>query len=286
MSGCRVDSVLMMDCCDSDDSELMPKVFAVDDVVDDVDFSVPPTSGQEYLRRVMLEAKNCPVVVAASVCADSNFRNVSIIPPCRSLHPAPHGYAPSLAWQKRQEADFSQMRQRLWRHKALLKNSGKTKCTVPAKEDVSGWCRLCFGQLDISRPRDELRGCNGTDELTCSDSDASDGRHVSCRGGTPPLLSIVTYIDQPTVMKVLEYHINWMEKTGFTLEQGRWFYALLACLEKPLEPEACALIRNLARQCSTLRATLNERDECLTAINLLICLVAHYFGQSDLCDAS
>jgi len=42
----------MMDC-DSDDSELMPKVFAVDDVTDDVDFSVPPTSGQEYLRRVM-----------------------------------------------------------------------------------------------------------------------------------------------------------------------------------------------------------------------------------------
>ena len=53
MSGYRVDAVLMMDCCDSDDSELMPKVFAVDDVVDDVDFSAPPTSGQEYLRRVM-----------------------------------------------------------------------------------------------------------------------------------------------------------------------------------------------------------------------------------------
>jgi len=38
---------------DSDDSELMPKVFAVDDVGDDVDLAVPPTSGQEYLRRVM-----------------------------------------------------------------------------------------------------------------------------------------------------------------------------------------------------------------------------------------
>jgi len=39
--------------CDSDDGELMPKVFAVDDDGDDVDLSVPPTSGQEYLRRVM-----------------------------------------------------------------------------------------------------------------------------------------------------------------------------------------------------------------------------------------
>jgi len=38
---------------DSDVTELMPKVFAVDDDDDDVDFAVPPTSGQEYLRRVM-----------------------------------------------------------------------------------------------------------------------------------------------------------------------------------------------------------------------------------------
>jgi len=38
---------------DSDDSELMPKVFAVDDDGVDVDFAVPPASGLEYLRRVM-----------------------------------------------------------------------------------------------------------------------------------------------------------------------------------------------------------------------------------------
>ena len=38
---------------DSDDSELMQKVFAVDDDDDDVDLALPPTSGQEYLRRVM-----------------------------------------------------------------------------------------------------------------------------------------------------------------------------------------------------------------------------------------
>ena len=45
-------SMLMMEY-DSEDSELMPKVFAVDVDDDDVDLAVPPTSGQEYLRRVM-----------------------------------------------------------------------------------------------------------------------------------------------------------------------------------------------------------------------------------------
>ena len=44
--------VLMMDY-NSDDSELMQKVFAVDDDDDDVDLALPPTSGEEYLRRVM-----------------------------------------------------------------------------------------------------------------------------------------------------------------------------------------------------------------------------------------
>jgi len=49
----QVDVERMMMAYDSDDSELMPKVFAIDDNDDDVDLAVPPTSGQEYLKRVM-----------------------------------------------------------------------------------------------------------------------------------------------------------------------------------------------------------------------------------------
>jgi len=36
-----------------DDDELMPQVFAVEDLTDDHDTKTPPTSGHEYLRRVM-----------------------------------------------------------------------------------------------------------------------------------------------------------------------------------------------------------------------------------------
>ena len=38
--------------------------------------------------------------------------------------------------------------------------------------------------------------------------------------------------------------------------QGRWFYALLSSLEKPLVPEASYLLRGLARNCANLRASL------------------------------
>jgi survival of motor neuron protein-interacting protein 1 len=38
--------------------------------------------------------------------------------------------------------------------------------------------------------------------------------------------------------------------------QGYWFYALLVSLDKPLIPDACSLLRGLARACSRLRASL------------------------------
>ena len=42
----------------------------------------------------------------------------------------------------------------------------------------------------------------------------------------------------------------------FHFLQGRWFYALLVCLEKPLLPETTSLLRTLARLSATLRASL------------------------------
>ena len=44
--------------------------------------------------------------------------------------------------------------------------------------------------------------------------------------------------------------------TFYALAQGRWFYALLSCIEKPLIPEASHLLRGLARNCAALRASL------------------------------
>ncbi|KAK1139728.1 gem-associated protein 2 [Acipenser oxyrinchus oxyrinchus] len=88
-----------------------------------------------------------------------------------------------------------------------------------------------------------------------------------------------------SVTIVLEYLMNWLGEKAFTSELGRWLYALLACLEKPLLPEAHSLIRQLARRCSEVRASLESKeDKRLSALNLLICLVARYFEQNDLAD--
>ncbi|GFR60838.1 gem-associated protein, partial [Elysia marginata] len=88
------------------------------------------------------------------------------------------------------------------------------------------------------------------------------------------------------VTKVLEYHVNWLEATGFSRKQGRWFYALLANLQKPLMPEDCSWLRRLARLCSNIRAALESpEDPQLNELNLIICLVARYFEQRDLADS-
>ncbi|KAM3670072.1 gem-associated protein 2 isoform X2 [Ammospiza nelsoni] len=103
--------------------------------------------------------------------------------------------------------------------------------------------------------------------------------------GFPPLLSIVSRMNQATVTSVLEYLISWFGEKKFTPELGRWFYALLACLEKPLLPEAHSLIRQLARRCSEVRALEESKnEEQISALNLIICLVSRYFDQRDLAD--
>lgn len=53
---------------------------------------------------------------------------------------------------------------------------------------------------------------------------------------------------------------NFSHFASWCCTQGRWLYSLLACLEKPLLPEAHSSIRQLARRCAQLRSTLASRS--------------------------
>ncbi|VDH92191.1 Hypothetical predicted protein [Mytilus galloprovincialis] len=225
------------------------------------------------LRR---EANDCPKVVVADIDTSifTKKQTVNVRHDTRGCHPAPKGFAPDLEWQRTQIADFAEFRQSYARQKALRKKNKSLKIeNVPLANDVEGWCRLCFGRLQppgsVPHEIKENESENGTD-----------------RQGTLPLLSIMMAMDQPAVIKVLEYHINWFEATGFSDKQGSWFYSLLVCLEKPLSPEACSTLRTLARSCSNLRASLEHSDDPqLSPLNLFICIVARYFDQIDLADS-
>jgi len=257
---------------DSEDSDnpCVP-ALAIDDYDDVVmDHSVPPSSGSEYLRRVRLETQECPRVVVAKMDTSSFLtqQTVKVSEP-GGLLGVPMSYKAPICWQKMQVAEFAAVRQKLIQFKALVKQK-KIDVPIPKLPDANDadtWCRLCFGRLKLK-------------------TDVATGENGEGDEGTPPLLHIVGHMSQHQVASVIEYHVNWLEATGFTSQQGRWFYSLLANLQKPLDPEVCSWLRRLTRLCSNIRASLeSEEDPVLKELNLLICLVSRYFDQRDLADS-
>ncbi|XP_035396023.1 gem-associated protein 2 isoform X2 [Cygnus olor] len=234
--------------------ELMPRLLPVGDcdLPEDFDPSVPPRTPQEYLRRVQIEAARCPDVVVAQIDPKKLRKKQTVNISISGCQPAPEGYSPTLKWQQQQVANFSAVRQ-------------------PKLEDEEGWKKFCLGERVYSE----------IDSRSDNENLGIDYMKV----GFPPLLSIVSRMNQATVTSVLEYLIIWFGEKKFTPELGRWFYALLACLEKPLLPEAHSLIRQLARRCSEVRVLEeNKNEEQVSALNLIICLVSRYFDQRDLAD--
>ncbi|OXB83955.1 UNVERIFIED_CONTAM: hypothetical protein H355_009439 [Colinus virginianus] len=284
--------------------ELMPRLLPVEDcdLPDDFDPTVPPRTPQEYLRRVQIEAARCPDVVVAQIDPKKLRKKQTVNIAISGCQPAPEGYSPTLEWQQQQVANFSSVRQdivmetnlsymaspseeMLWEgmpdvfHDSSLnkhRNHWRSQdldsnVNMPKLEDEEGWKKFCLGERVYS-------------EIDAEPDDENVGIDY-IKVGFPPLLSIVSRMNQATVTSVLEYLISWFAEKKFTPELGRWFYALLACLEKPLLPEAHSLIRQLARQCSEVRILEeNKSEEQVSALNLLICLVSRYFDQRDLAD--
>lgn len=284
-----------MDCLEEtfDDDNLGIQAFHVESDDNDLDLDIPPTTGNEYLRRVRKEASGCPQIVVADVNIDSfkNKQTVHFKQWIGDYQPAPTGFAPSLQWQNMQVANFAEQRMKLARYKAKRQTLKVAKLpTVPHANDIESWCKLCFGRIKpparVKQPT-PVPAVMPLDNGVTSTSMQMAG-HVTNfpnHEGILPLVSVMVAMDQSTVLKVLEYHLNWFEVTGFTEKQGYWFYALLVCLDKPLLPDACSLLRGLARACSRLRASLEGPDDSrLLPLNLFICLISRYFDQSDLTD--
>ncbi|XP_026855717.2 gem-associated protein 2 [Electrophorus electricus] len=258
----------------SDVEELMPRLLPVEPCTEEeYDVNEPPRNPQEYLRYVQLEASLCPDVVVAQIDPKKLRKKQSVNISFTGCRAAPQGFSPSLKWQQQQVSSFSEVRQSVTKNRQHWKVQFlDDNVVMPKPDDEDGWKKFCLGEkvfLNITSTERDI-GNPGLDYVKI---------------GFPPFLSIMSKLNQSTISAVLEYLINWFEENDFVPQLGRWLYALLACLEKPLLPEAHSLIRQLARRCSAVRANLeNKDDERLSALNLMICIVARYFEQNDLAD--
>ncbi|XP_067099530.1 gem-associated protein 2 isoform X2 [Osmerus mordax] len=258
----------------SDVEELMPRLLPVETgESDDLNPNEPPRNPQEYLRQVQLEASLCPDVVVAQIDPKKLRKNKQTVnASVTGCHAAPEGLSPSLGWQRQQISNFSEIRQSINKHRRHWSSQSlDDNVIMPKLNDEEGWKKFCLGERVY---------------LNCPppDKEDSDLGLDYTKMGFSPFLSIVSRLNQATISAVLEYLINWFEEREFVPQLGRWLYALLACLEKPLLPESHSLIRQLARRCSEVRASLSVEDERLSALNLMICIVARYFEQNDLAD--
>ncbi|XP_070287879.1 gem-associated protein 2 isoform X1 [Myotis yumanensis] len=188
--------------------ELMPRLLPVEpcDLTEGFDPSIPPRTPQEYLRRVQIEAAQCPDVVVAQIDPKKLKRKQSVNVSLSGCQPAPQGYSPTLQWQQQQVAQFSTIRQSVNRHRSHWKSQQlDSNVTMPKSEDEEGWKKFCLG------------------ERLCSEGAVGPAEHESpgidyIQIGFPPLLSIVSRMNQATVTSVLEYLSNWFGERDFTPE--------------------------------------------------------------------
>uniref|UniRef100_A0A3B3I8C4 Gem-associated protein 2 n=1 Tax=Oryzias latipes TaxID=8090 RepID=A0A3B3I8C4_ORYLA len=236
----------------SDVEELMPRLLPVElgQDTEHVDLSGPPRNPQEYLRQVRLEASMCPEVVVAQIDPKKLKKKQTVHVSVAGCHAPPVGFSPSLHWQQQQVSNFSDVRRSITKNrKHWSSQTLDNNVRMPNLTDEEGWKKFCLGEV-----------------------------------GFPPFLTIVCRLNQSTALMVLDVLISWFEEHELVPQLGCWLYALLACLEKPLLPEAHSSIRQLARRCAQLRSTLESQDDDrLAHLNLLICLAA-YFEQNDLAD--
>ncbi|XP_064106541.1 gem-associated protein 2-like [Macrobrachium nipponense] len=253
---------------DGGDDNLLSQAFAVSKVPDNYDPSVPPASAEEYLQHVVWEARQCKEVVTVDVDR-KKLKKLGAVVKKPVKENAPVGYAPSAQTQKDLLSAFSKLRTQIATMRAS-EEVPNAPVPLPGIKKREEWCKFCFGN---------------SFQLALLNKAGSTTPKPELIEGHQPLLSIVLNIKQRGIENLLEWHAQWLEVLGFSKPQGQWFYALLACLEKPVTPESCSQIRHIARMCAKIRASLDSADHPdLPQLNVIICIVARYFSQEDLAD--
>lgn len=213
-----------------------------------------PASGDDFLQYVMYEASQCPAVVSAPLNRKNNTEGSPVNMPnveSASIETPPHLIA-TLEWQDYQVEIFAKQRKKIENNRFKPENVNNRKI---------------FSRL---RGRDPWVQYMTNNE--------------------PGLLDIMS-LTQPTIIYVLEYILELLEEleNGQPLPRfiGVWLYSILAALDKLQASDEYFTLRQIARRCIQLRASLPEDkhgEEFVAPFNLIICIVGRTFGQTDLAD--
>ena len=202
-------------------------------------------------------------------------------------------------WTSGVLADFSSLRSYInqCRGSGLGGKDGK-RAPVPASKDRVGWHTFCLGRDEASGnvggyfQDDDYEDDDTEDDdmstapkpLPPPNDDEWDASTVP-PDGHPPSTTLLCRFDQIIIRRVLSHHAHYLaEGWDFTSKRGRWAYALLARLEKPLHADEAGVLRGLLRSLCRWRAGRSVPDggeggRVLATANVLIVVIGVYFEQ-------
>jgi len=243
----------------------------------EIDLTQPPTSGEAYLRQVIVGRERCqPIVVANRDFTSYTAKRTSQIPadllpeiaPDQSNSPP----FPPKSWRQQQRNKFDDLRWELTQKRNKILEKVTSKIRFPNLGNEEGWKKFCFETC--------------TPQITDQCSKNSD--LLKLHSGTPPLLTIIASLSPAQATDLFEFQVAWFVEEGYRADRMHWLYALMLLIEKPLTPEACSALRDMARALTKIRQAISaddkseETEAILKACNLFLCLVVEYFGQRDL----
>ena len=254
-----------------DEGELMVQALPVADMRDysGDKFQHPPSSAEEYLLWVKLEAEELPdVMVATSKSWDpTEDKAKAYLPNGDGFAASDPDLLPDPQWERDFVSGFVDLRHKMLRL-ASLRPPDAAKIAVPPLRDSAGWLKFSFGEDSAG---------NGA---VAGDSGAgSEGHELQ---GTPPILRLLLQFDQICVRALLKHHIGWLDAAQeLTLSRAVWLFACLAHLDKPVDLDVAAILRQLLRRLCYLRAQLKggAADAALPQLNTLIAIVGCVFDQ-------
>lgn len=291
------------------EEQLLSKALYVDcEDLDSAQFdsSKPPATAEEYLKGVIREANALEDVGIAKNASKLTSKAVHIAVREKAQLGESDTILPTEEWQNKQVADFSRVRLQFARHAAYVQKQDieeRKRHKLPSKTNEQGWCTFCYGKefwndiLEARKQMDDEDEENISDEKPITQHNKHSSAFNDLPNGELPLTSIITQLKQNELVYLLELQIDWAEVIGIKIkEQGLWIYALMAALEKPPHPDVTSTLRSLVLACSQQRKrisqdqsdSLNQKPipNIVVHLNLLICLVAKYFGQKDLADGN
>ncbi|CAG8538777.1 13416_t:CDS:2, partial [Dentiscutata heterogama] len=260
----------------------------------------PPSSGEEYLRMVQLEANKIPDIFVANKPIQNNSITIS----CKSNQVkiagwAKRGWANSQSvsveeqdkknreiglineeWENTFLSRFENLREALQRYiiktkgtKPLLNKALFPPVEIPNKQDEAGWLKFCYGLEMLNH-----------ESLATKVSENKENEIYETAAMMLPFLSIISRLDQPTTVALLFYHIKWLD-SGITITKCQWLFALFVKVDKLVTPNQMAILRSVCRKCIDIRQNLDMldvEDPILATLNMIITIVRRYFGQRDL----